>query len=157
MASGDRSRRALNNVSVNLSSVRAVRSASAQSVLLISLHMLNWPPTETPFFVLSLVLMSVFGFVGAFVFGLYLMLTCLAFGLHYNEAFSAMRLDRYRHFLRLRIEKDRLTIFPVGLDRCPTRKQWILNTTTDSPTAPVYVPQKELQPFLIEGPIIIRT
>ena len=42
----------------------------------------------------------------------------------HNDAFSALRLDRYRHFLRSKIEGSKLTIFSIGLDRVPSREGW---------------------------------
>jgi hypothetical protein len=54
--------------------------------------------------------------VGPFVFGLYLLLSVSLFGLHQNEAFSALRIPHYKNFLRIRINPDRtLDIFPIGL------------------------------------------
>jgi hypothetical protein len=35
-----------------------------------------------------------------------------------------MRLDFYRHFLRIKIEGSKLTIYPIRLDRVPRRSGW---------------------------------
>lgn len=97
------------------------------------------------------------GAVGGFIFGLYLLLTCRYAHMNDNDAFSAMRLDGYRHFLRLRILGDTLTVYAVGLDRVPKREDWRDNPASDTnPTAPWFVPESPLEPHLIEKPIVIR-
>lgn len=67
------------------------------------------------------------GFLISFVAGAYF--TCvwfgwylavaLAFDAHFNEAGGAARLDRYRHFIRFKLERDRLTGYVIGWD-CPS-------------------------------------
>jgi hypothetical protein len=50
-------------------------------------------------------------------FGLNLLITCRWFDMNHNDAFSAMRLDSYRHFLRMRFRPNgEIAIFPLGLD-----------------------------------------
>jgi hypothetical protein len=97
--------------------------------------------------------------VGGTIFGLYLMITCRYFKMNYNDAFSAMQLDSYRHFLRVRIKDDEVTIYPIGLDKVPKRREWHINPDWKEcdQSQPAYVPKKPLQPCLIEGPIVIRT
>jgi hypothetical protein len=56
--------------------------------------------------------------------------------LNHNDAFSAMRLDSHRNFLRLRIKDDAVTIYPIGLNRVPRRTTGLCSgvpagTTTD--------------------------
>ncbi len=106
----------------------------------------------------ALELVLVGGFAGGAVWGLYLMLACGRFGLHANDAFSAMRLDSYRQFLRMKLTPDSLTIYPIGIDRSPTRDQWEPNPNAGpgKPDEPVYKPKPDaLQPHLIERPIKI--
>lgn len=110
---------------------------------------LSWLATA-----LELVLIG--GFAGGVVWGLYLMLTCGLFGLHANDAFSAMRLDSYRQFLRMKLTPDSLTIYPIGIDRSPTRDQWEPNPNAGpgKQDEPAYKPKQDaLQPHLIERPI----
>jgi len=58
--------------------------------------------------------------VSGFVFGLYLLVTLNFFGRHPNEGFSSLRIEDYKSFLRLRIDKDGgLTVFPIGLKDVP--------------------------------------
>lgn len=95
---------------------------------------------------------------GGFVFGIFLLITCRWFNMNHNDAFSAMRLDCFRHFMRLRIKGDEVTIFPIGLDRIPKRKEWRINTnwTGDAAQEPAYVAENEIEPRLIERPIVMR-
>lgn len=48
-------------------------------------------------------------------FGWYLA-TSLAFDGHFNEAGGAARLDRFRHFIRFKLETDKLTGYVIGFD-----------------------------------------
>ncbi len=60
--------------------------------------------------------------VGSLLMGIYLLVSLNAFGRHANEAFSSLRIEDYKHFLRLHIDGDgRLRIFPVGIRRVPRR------------------------------------
>ena len=62
------------------------------------------------------------GPVGAFILGVYLFVSIRVFGRHNNEAFSALRIADYKHWLRLRIDANGvLTIFAIALDRVPRR------------------------------------
>ncbi len=96
--------------------------------------------------------------VGGLIFGLFLLITCRWFDMNHNDAFSAMRLDCYRHFLRLRIKGDEVTIFPIGLDKAPKRNEWHINTkwTGDEPAEPAFRTENEYQLRLIERPIVVR-
>ena len=100
-------------------------------------------------------------FIGAFgaglVWGGYLTISCL-FNQHCDDAFSSMRVDRFKHFLRLKIEQDKLTIYPIGLEKVPSRKSWRKAATGPEGRVegPLYVPARPLQPRLIERPIEVR-
>jgi ABC-type multidrug transport system fused ATPase/permease subunit len=57
---------------------------------------------------------------GAFVMGVYLHVSLNVFGRHRNEAFSALKEERYKSFLRLRIEEDGTTnLYVIGIERPP--------------------------------------
>jgi 3',5'-cyclic AMP phosphodiesterase CpdA len=101
--------------------------------------------------------MVVAGFVGGIVWGFYLLLVSYALGDHANDAFSAMRLDSYRHFLRLKIDGDRLVVHPIGIDRSPTRGEWRKNDAfvEDDQNTPFFVPRRPLGQRLIEPPVEI--
>lgn len=98
------------------------------------------------------------GFLGGAVWGLYLLVVSYLLGDHANDAFSAMRLDSFRHFLRLKIEGDELTVYPVGIDRSPPRSGWKKNEkfVEGDQNTPFFVPGNGLGQHLIEGPIVIR-
>jgi hypothetical protein len=95
------------------------------------------------------------GLIGGFLFGLYLYVSSRWLQLNHNDAFSSMRLDSHRNFLRIRIKGDEVTIFPIGLDRVPKRSEWRINTQRLGSPAPEYVPATPLKPHLIEGPIAV--
>jgi hypothetical protein len=91
------------------------------------------------------------------LFGLNLLVTCRYFDINHNDAFSAMKLDSHRHFLRIRILGDTLQVYPIALDRVPKRHEWRENPArkTDR-SASVFVPPDSIAPHLIEGPVVIR-
>jgi len=68
-----------------------------------------------------------------------------------------MRLDSYRHFIRLKIESNKITIYPIGIDKSPKREDWEFNNLHKKGTQdiPVVVPKKDLEQHLIEEPIVI--
>lgn len=58
--------------------------------------------------------------VGPIILGLYLLLALNLFGAHADDAFSSLRIQDYKHFLRLHItEEGDLEIFPIGIRRVP--------------------------------------
>jgi hypothetical protein len=62
------------------------------------------------------------GPAGALILGVYLFVSIRLFGRHSNEAFSALRIADYKHWLRLRIDASgALTIFAIAIDRVPRR------------------------------------
>ena len=117
------------------------------NVLRNYLHISDWTPVlKTVFYIAQMVVVG--GFVAGFIWGFYLFVCC-AFGRrHTNDAFSALRLQNYKNFLRMKLEPDRLTIFPIGLRRVPTRVGWTLDKGR-------YVPRIPFSPELIDGPIVI--
>jgi hypothetical protein len=59
---------------------------------------------------------------GSFILGVYLFLSIRLFGRHSNEAFSALRIQDFKQWLRLRIDASGvLTIYSIGIDRVPRR------------------------------------
>jgi hypothetical protein len=97
------------------------------------------------------------GVIAAALFGGYLYASSRWWNLNHNDAFSSMRLDSHRNFLRIRIKDDELTIYPIGLDRVPRRHEWRFNTQRAGTPPPVYVPVSPLTPHLIETPIAVRS
>jgi hypothetical protein len=95
------------------------------------------------------------GIIGGGIFGLNLLVTCRFFKINTNDAFSALRLDTYKNFLRIRIKGNEMTIYPIGLDAVPSRDGWAPNAK--GTPGPVLMPRAPLVPHLIEQPIIIQT
>jgi len=114
---------------------------------------------EILYFLALILGMVLFGFLGGFCWGVYLTLVSWFWGDEANGAFSAMRLDSYKHFIRLRIETNKITIYPIGIDQSPKRKDWKFNDSYEDSNpdqdTPAIVPQKDLGQHLIESPIVI--
>jgi len=87
--------------------------------------------------------------------GLYLFISLNFFGRHSDEAFSALRQQDYKNFLRLHISKEgELEVFPIGLAKVPRRWK---NNPDASPYEPRWLPvDSELKAHLIEPAIKIR-
>lgn len=115
------------------------------------------PGTLSYFFLFAAETILIGGLAGGFIWGVYLLLTCGISGIHDNDAFSAMRLGRYRHFLRLCIRGDDLTIYPIAIDRPPSRSGWQWNPARKkgNQNQPEVIPRQQLKPHLIEGPVVI--
>jgi hypothetical protein len=93
---------------------------------------------------------------GSFLMGVYLLVSLNLFGRHSNEAFSALRIEDYKNFLRLQIAKDgSLTIFPIGIERVPRR--WKATGST-SPYDAQLEPDDPASttPHLIEPPVVVN-
>lgn len=98
------------------------------------------------------------GLLGGFVMGLYWILTSTLFNMHTGDAFGALGLKDYKNFLRIKLEPDRATIYPIALDTVPGRKgwRWKLNAGETRPAhRPLVLPVEPLRPRLIEKPIKI--
>jgi hypothetical protein len=62
------------------------------------------------------------GPVGSFILGVYLFISIRVFGRHGNEAFSSLRIQDFKQWLRLRIDAaGNLTIYAIAIDRVPRR------------------------------------
>ena len=91
---------------------------------------------------------------GSIIMGLYLLVSLNAFGRHSNEAFSALKIEDWKNFLRMRIDRHgNLTIFPVGIRRVP-RKWKEVPTTRRGPRFEPDDPDATA-PELIEPPIVV--
>lgn len=116
------------------------------------------PSTITGFFFYPLEMIVLGGAVGGVIWGLYLFINCRLFHLHMDDAFSALSLPHYKHFLRMKIEPDQLTIYPIGLKHVPFRLSWRERSAEERAKGmrAAFVPRTPLKPHLIEGPIVIR-
>jgi len=115
----------------------------------------TWPRFSFLLFAAEMIVVG--GVIAAALFGGYLYASSRWWNLNHNDAFSSMRLDSHRNFLRIRIKDDELTIYPIGLDRVPRRHEWRFNTQRAGTPPPVYVPVSPLTPHLIETPIAVRS
>jgi hypothetical protein len=60
--------------------------------------------------------------VGSFILGVYLFISIRVFGRHGNEAFSSLRIQDFKQWLRLCIDATgKLTIYAIAIDRVPRR------------------------------------
>jgi hypothetical protein len=95
------------------------------------------------------------GLAGAFVLGLYLLVSLQLFGRHSNEAFSSLRIQDYKQWLRLCIDRDgRLAIHAIGIDRVPrswnlhpVAEGWRLTASDPAATAPRLIEKIVLTPL----------
>ncbi|MGB3077780.1 MAG: hypothetical protein WBB31_01785 [Saprospiraceae bacterium] len=89
------------------------------------------------------------GFVSAFIFGLYLLISILLFHLHPTEAFSSFRWTGYKNFLRIHISEKGVIIYPIGVKRAV--RNW---KNVGSEEEPKFEGDK-IEYTLIENPIHI--
>jgi hypothetical protein len=76
------------------------------------------------------------------------------FGRHDNEAFSALKIQDYKNFLRLHIdEKGTLTIYPIKIQRAS--RKWRAREKNENDNSFI-VPEGGTKPELIEPPIILK-
>ena len=89
--------------------------------------------------------------IGSFIVGVYLLVSVNVFGRHSEEAFSGLRIQDFKNFLRLHIGRDgALTIWPIKIERVPRR--WRPRRDDDRTPSRV-LPMDTLRPELIEPPI----
>ncbi len=97
------------------------------------------------------------GFIGALIMGFYWTLTSVLFNMHCGDAFGALMIKDYKHFLRMRIQGDSLTIYPVAIEKVPGRRGWRVPSTDERLSSPSQiVPKRPLKPHLIEPAIVIK-
>lgn len=96
------------------------------------------------------------GILGGMIFGLYWVSTSIIGRMH-MDSFGALGIAGYKNFLRLRVEKDQITVYAIGLDKVPGRKGWRALNAKDSTSGhnPLIKPIDDLEPHLIEQPYVI--
>jgi hypothetical protein len=119
------------------------------------LDLAAWPRFSFVLFAVEMIVAG--GLAAGALVGLYLYASSRWWNQSHNDAFSAIRLDSHRNFLRMRIQDDHVTVYPVGLDRIPKRHEWRLNTEQVGSPPPAYVPASPLTPRLIERPFVVRS
>lgn len=89
---------------------------------------------------------------GSLVMGFYLFISLTVFGQHANEAFSSLRIQDYKNFLRLHVDREgQLTVYPIGITKVP--REWVCDHRASGSR---YIPRdREIAPHLIEDPIVI--
>ena len=118
------------------------------------------PVREVVGFMAYPVLMIALGaLVGGMLWGLYWVLTGLIARMHAEDAFAALRIQNYKNFLRLKLERDKLTIYPLGIDRVPRPDDWVnvpRGPNGAMPNNAKLIPVKPINVRLIEDPIVIQ-
>jgi hypothetical protein len=108
----------------------------------------------------TILMVLIGGILGALIVGFYFVLTSWLRGMHAEMSFAALGIKDYKNFLRMKFEKDKLTIYPIALDKVPGRYGWRARKPNDAPLdhEPLIVPARPMKPRLIETPIeITRT
>jgi len=97
--------------------------------------------------------------VGGSLWGLYWVLTGLN-RMHAGESFAALRNKNYKNFLRIKVEKDKLTIYPLAIDKVPGPDHWMnapRGKANPLPNNPKLIAVKPIDVRLIENPIVIAS
>lgn len=127
--------------------------------ILVSRVAARWPLfADAPLAQTALIGLALFGggwVVGSFIMGLYLLVSLNAFDRHSNEAFSALRIEDFKHFVRMHIAPDgQLRIFPVGIDRVPRKWRAVPDAPPDAAQLEPDDPQASV-PTSIEPAIVV--
>jgi hypothetical protein len=96
--------------------------------------------------------------IGGSLWGFYWVLTGLFGRMHAGESFAALRIKNYKNFLRLKFEKDKLTIYPLAVDKVPGPDHWMnapRGKANPMPSNPKLIAVKPIDVRLIENPIVI--
>jgi calcineurin-like phosphoesterase family protein len=87
-------------------------------------------------------------FVGATIMGIYLVISVVVFRRHGNEAFSSLKIEGFKNFLRMRVNTDGLSVWAFGLKNVPGNGDWVWKKGKDgkgryepSPDAPELMPR----------------
>ena len=120
--------------------------------ILFSLHL--------PYYgILLVILIFVLGSVfGSFIMAIYLFLSNMIFNMHIDESFSGFAFEDYKNMLRIKITKDQLTIYPLGVEKVPTdwkNDGFNTNTKVHQFSSETLKKDKYIKVILIEDPIII--
>lgn len=68
--------------------------------------------------------------LGGMIMGFYFVLSNFIFDFHIDEASTALRHPHYKCFLRMHLDKEALTIYPIGIRKVTTN--WQIKQTEDS-------------------------
>ncbi|MBR0739652.1 metallophosphoesterase [Bradyrhizobium liaoningense] len=95
------------------------------------------------------------GVIAGTLFGTGMLINCSLLDMDHNDAFGAMRLNSYRHFLRFCIRQDQLVMYAIGFDNTPKRDQWMENSKVTEACPSRIVPKVDLGQKLIDDPLAI--
>jgi hypothetical protein len=98
----------------------------------------GWTVDQPLLLKLPLLLLAAIGVlftIPGIVLSLYLLVSCLVFGLHRQEVFSAQAIEDCKAFLRIRLDRDGITIFPIGLNTI-CRDWTLINRQANAPAGP---------------------
>ena len=106
-------------------------------------------------FICIIGLLFVFGWiVGSFLMGVYLLISLNVFGRHDAEAFSALKIEDFKNFLRLHVAEDgTLTIYPLKIRTVP--RVW-RSRDKEEKTHSLILPEDGSRAELIEEPIRLK-
>ena len=108
--------------------------------------------------------------VGGFIFGAYWVITGLLARMHTGDSFGALGIRNYKNFVRMKFDKDKLTIYPIGVQKLPSTKSFsklcrkLIESSPDEgspearkPLLQIALPRAELIPDLKDKvePIVI--
>ena len=116
------------------------------SWLLAHYNYYNNPITTDPILLSFLFIIQIFlfgGLLGAFIMGLYLFFANHWFNIHLTESFSGLAIQDYKHFLRIKFEKDKVTVYPLAVDNVV--KNWVNYNTEDFPLFKIKQPARWLR------------
>jgi hypothetical protein len=142
---------------VFLLSIAPVLISGLLDLLCIEHIIIDWEPYSWSLLFLLAIVFGLGKLASGFIWGVYLLIASLS-GHHSNDAFSAMRIADYKNFLRICIKDDTLTIYPIGLEKVPTRKGWEINKNKaeNGQANSKIVPKSPLKPVFIEKPFCIK-
>jgi len=89
--------------------------------------------------------------LGGVAFGLYLIVSHRRAPKHANEVLACQGIPDYKCWLRLRIDGDGVTIYPIGLRRTP--RSWAFAPDAPAETPWLIPTDVDLDPELIEPPV----
>ena len=94
--------------------------------------------------------------VGSVIMGIYLFISMYFFGRHNEEAFSALKIQDYKNFLRLHIDRNgKLTIYPVKINK--VARKWRNRTEDEKHNIKSFIiPLDGSGAELIEEPIVLK-
>lgn len=91
------------------------------------------------------------GILGGWVLAIYLIASNRLFGFNYMTAYSSMPVEDYKHFLRIKVQKDALFIYPVVVDK--VARKWQFNPQGEYFESWL-MPEKSIQTRLLQGGVI---